>query len=338
MFTGGFVINPVTDQHIPVFIADYVMMGYGTGAVMGVPGQDERDWEFAETYNLPIVRTVQPPDDYEGKAFLGDGPAINSGFLDGMEVDAAKDAIIAWLEARDLGERTVTYKLRDWLFSRQRYWGEPFPIVYDDEGPVALPDDALPVELPEIRDFEPTTSDDPDALPEPPLARASDWVEVELDLAGPKWAGYGRGRQVYLRETNTMPQWAGSCWYYLRYLDPTNEDAMVDPAVERARGPAGRAATVPRRPGSSTSTSAASSTRCCTCCTRASGTRSCSTSVRCRRRSRSSVSSTRVTSWRPRTRTSAARTSKPPRWRSATAGTSRTACRCSASSGRWARV
>ena len=234
MFTGGFVINPVTEQHIPVFIADYVMMGYGTGAVMGVPGQDERDWEFAETYNLPIVRTVQPPDDFEGKAFLGDGPAINSGFLDGMDVDAAKDAIIAWLEEGDLGERTVTYKLRDWLFSRQRYWGEPFPIVYDEHGPVALPDDELPVELPEISDFEPTTSDDPDALPEPPLARATNWVEVELDLHGPEWAGYGRGRQVYLRETNTMPQWAGSCWYYLRYLDPTNEDAMVDPAVERA--------------------------------------------------------------------------------------------------------
>ena len=128
----------------------------------------------------------------------------------------------------------ITYKLRDWLFSRQRYWGEPFPIVYDEYGPVAVPDEMLPVELPEISDFEPTTSDDPDALPEPPLARASDWVEVELDLHGPAWAGYGRGRQVYLRETNTMPQWAGSCWYYLRYLDPTNEDAMVDPAVERA--------------------------------------------------------------------------------------------------------
>jgi leucyl-tRNA synthetase len=234
VFIGGFVINPATDQRIPVFIADYVLMGYGTGAVMGVPGQDERDWDFAETYNLPIVRTVQPPDDFEGKAFLGDGPAINSGFLDGKTVDDAKATIIEWLEANDWGSEAVTYKLRDWLFSRQRYWGEPFPIVYDDEGPVALPDSALPVQLPDISDFEPATSDDPDALPEPPLARATDWVEVALHLEGPEWAGYGRGEQVYLRETNTMPQWAGSCWYYLRYLDPTNEDAMVDPAVERS--------------------------------------------------------------------------------------------------------
>jgi leucyl-tRNA synthetase len=234
VFTGGFVDNPATDRAIPVFIADYVLMGYGTGAVMGVPGQDERDWEFAETYNLPIVRTVQPPDDFAGNAYLGDGPAINSGFLDGKDVAAAKEAIIAWLEETGWGSGAVTYKLHDWLFSRQRYWGEPFPIVYDDEGPVALPDTVLPVELPEIRDFEPTTSDDPDALPEPPLARAADWVEVELDLEGPAWAGYGRGPQVYLRETNTMPQWAGSCWYYLRYLDPTNEDELVDSAVERA--------------------------------------------------------------------------------------------------------
>jgi leucyl-tRNA synthetase len=234
VFIGGFVINPATDRPIPVFIADYVLMGYGTGAVMGVPGQDERDWEFAETYDLPIIRTVQPPDDFEGKAYLGDGPAINSAFLDGMNVAEAKEAIAAWLEESDWGTRAVTYKLRDWLFSRQRYWGEPFPIVYDDEGPVALPDAMLPVELPEISDFEPATSDDPDALPEPPLARAGDWVEVELTLDGPAWAGYGRGKQAYLRETNTMPQWAGSCWYYLRYLDPTNEDAMVDPAVERA--------------------------------------------------------------------------------------------------------
>jgi leucyl-tRNA synthetase len=234
VFTGGFVINPVNDQRIPVFIADYVLMGYGTGAIMAVPGQDERDWEFAETYNLPIIRTVEPPPDFEGKAYLGEGPAINSDFLDGLSIDEAKAAIIAWLEENGWGAGAVTYKLRDWLFSRQRYWGEPFPIVYDEHGPVALPESALPVTLPEMTDFEPTTSDDPDALPEPPLARASDWVEVELDLPGPAWAGLGRGRQVYLRETNTMPQWAGSCWYYLRYLDPTNEDALIDPEVERA--------------------------------------------------------------------------------------------------------
>ena len=243
VFTGGFVVNPANGRRLPVFIADYVLMGYGTGAVMGVPGQDERDWAFAETYNLPIVRTVQPPDDFEGTAYLGEGPAINSDFLDGLGVAAAKVAIITWLEEHGWGSGSVTYKLRDWLFSRQRYWGEPFPIVYDDHGPIALPEALLPVTLPEITDFEPSTSDDPDALPEPPLARAAEWVEVELDLDGPAWAGHGGGRLVYLRETNTMPQWAGSCWYYLRYLDPTNEDAMVDPEVERAwaTGPAGDA-------------------------------------------------------------------------------------------------
>src|SRR5205807_2108533 len=137
-----------------------------------------------------------------------------------------------WLERTGRGRATVTYKLRDWLFSRQRYWGEPFPIVYDDVGPVGLPEEMLPVVLPEITDFEPKTSDDPEAKPEPPLARAIDWVEAELDLQGPAWTGHGQGPRVYLRETNTMPQWAGSCWYYLRYLDPTNEDEIVDRAVE----------------------------------------------------------------------------------------------------------
>ncbi|MGQ0825409.1 MAG: leucine--tRNA ligase [Actinomycetota bacterium] len=233
-FIGAFAINPVNEQRIPVFIADYVLMGYGTGAIMAVPGQDERDWEFAEVFNLPIVRTVEPSADFEGRAFLGDGPAINSEFLDGLSVDDAKVAIIEWLEQNGYGAGAVTYKLRDWLFSRQRYWGEPFPIVYDEYGPVAVPESMLPVELPEVDDFEPKTSDDPDALPEPPLARATDWVEVEMALDGPAWAGHGGGKKVYLRETNTMPQWAGSCWYYLRYLDPTNEDRMVDPAVEQA--------------------------------------------------------------------------------------------------------
>jgi leucyl-tRNA synthetase len=234
VFLGTFAINPANGERIPIFVADYVLMGYGTGAIMAVPGQDERDWEFAEMFGLPIVRTVQPPDAWEGEAYLGDGPAINSGFLDGMNVADAKAAIIEWLAANDHGTAAVTYKLHDWLFSRQRYWGEPFPIVYDEHGPIALPESMLPVALPEMTDFQPRTSDDPDALPEPPLSRASDWVEVELDLDGPKWAGLGAGRHVYLRETNTMPQWAGSCWYYLRYLDPTNEDAMVDPAVEAA--------------------------------------------------------------------------------------------------------
>jgi leucyl-tRNA synthetase len=234
VFIGAFAVNPVNDAKIPVFIADYVLMGYGTGAIMAVPGQDERDWEFAEEFDLPIIRTVQPTPDFDGQAFTGDGPAINSDFLDGLGVADAKARIIEWLEETDYGEGTVTYKLRDWLFSRQRYWGEPFPIVYDDTGlPVALPESMLPVRLPEVTDFEPTTSDNPDALPEPPLARAEGWVTVELDLPGEAWRGYGGGKQRYVRETNTMPQWAGSCWYPLRYLDPTNEDRLVDPEVER---------------------------------------------------------------------------------------------------------
>ncbi|HEY8215985.1 MAG TPA: leucine--tRNA ligase [Acidimicrobiia bacterium] len=228
VFTGAFAHNPANDWVIPIFIADYVLMGYGTGAIMAVPGQDERDWEFAEEFELPIVRTVQPPEGFEGDAYLGDGPAINSGFLDGLPVDEAKARINEWLEESGYGAPAVTYKLRDWLFSRQRYWGEPFPIVYDEHGdPHAVPEHALPVELPDLDDFKPLAlaPDDADSDPEPPLARAESWLEVELDL--------GDGPRRYVRETNTMPQWAGSCWYYLRYLDPTNEDALVDPEVDR---------------------------------------------------------------------------------------------------------
>jgi leucyl-tRNA synthetase len=226
VFIGAFAINPTTKEKIPIFIADYVLMGYGTGAIMAVPAQDERDWEFAEQFGLPVIRTVQPPEGFDGKAYLGDGPAINSGPLDGLNVADAKRKMIEGLERGGWGRGTTTYKLRDWLFSRQRYWGEPFPIVYDDDDrPLAVPDSMLPVELPEVVDFAPHVSDDPDALPEPPLSRAEDWVFTELDL--------GDGPRKYRRETNTMPQWAGSCWYYLRYLDPTNEDAMVDPHVER---------------------------------------------------------------------------------------------------------
>ncbi len=225
VFTGAFATNPVNGTQIPVFIADYVLMGYGTGAIMAVPGQDERDWEFAEVFDLPIIRTVQPPDDWDGKAYVGDGPAINSEFLDGLGVDEAKRSIIAWLEEQGSGEGTITYKLRDWLFSRQRYWGEPFPIVYGpDEEPQAVPEDALPVQLPELIDWAPRALD-VDSPPEPPLGRADEWVSVELDL--------GDGPETYIRELNTMPQWAGSCWYYLRYLDPTNELHLVDPEVER---------------------------------------------------------------------------------------------------------
>jgi leucyl-tRNA synthetase len=240
VFVGAFATNPVNGARIPVFIADYVLAGYGTGAIMAVPGQDERDWEFAEVFDLPIVRTVQPAAGFDGKAYTGEGPAINSGFLDGLAVAAAKKKIIEWLEANGHGQGAVTYRLRDWLFSRQRYWGEPFPIVYDETGlPVALPDSMLPVELPEIADFSPKTFDPDDAnsIPETPLSRAREWVEVELDIRPPggthspdKTAG---GPKRYTRETNVMPQWAGSSWYELRYLDPTNDQAMVDPANER---------------------------------------------------------------------------------------------------------
>jgi leucyl-tRNA synthetase len=227
VFTGAYAVNPTNDARMPIFIADYVLAGYGTGAIMAVPGQDQRDWDFAQEFDLPIIRTVQPPDDFDGEAHLGDGPAINSGFLDGLDVAAAKERITAWLEETGTGRATVTYKLRDWLFSRQRYWGEPFPIVYDDAGlPVALPESLLPVTLPEVDDFEPRiVADDAETLPAPPLARAEHWVTVELDL--------GDGAKTYLRELNTMPQWAGSCWYYLRYLDPTNENELVSPEVER---------------------------------------------------------------------------------------------------------
>ena len=227
VFTGAYAVNPANGEHIPVFIADYVLMGYGTGAIMAVPGQDERDWEFAEEFDLPIIRTVEPTAGFDGKAFTGEGPAINSDFLDGLGIADAKRRMIDWLEAEGRGERTVTYKLRDWLFSRQRYWGEPFPIVFDeDDMPLALPESMLPVELPDLIEWTPTTSEDnEDSIPEPPLGRAAEWREVELDLGG--------GTKTYRRELNTMPNWAGSCWYYLRYLDPTNENAFCGRATER---------------------------------------------------------------------------------------------------------
>ena len=231
VFTGAYAVNPVNGEQIPVFIADYVLIGYGTGAIMAVPGQDDRDWEFAETFGLPIVRTVQPPEGHEGP-FLGEGPAINSAndsvSLDGLGVDDAKATIIAWLEQQGAGSGTTTYRLRDWLFSRQRYWGEPFPIVYDEGGhPIALPDSMLPVDLPEVPDFSPRTfePDDVTSEPEPPLGRVAEWVNVELDL--------GDGPKMYRRETNTMPNWAGSSWYELRYTDPNNADVLADPENER---------------------------------------------------------------------------------------------------------
>jgi leucyl-tRNA synthetase len=232
VFTGSYAVNPATSERIPVFVADYVLMGYGTGSIMAVPGQDERDWEYAEKFGLPIVRTVRPPADFNGEAYVGEGPAINSAndeiSLNGMGVAEAKAAIIEWLEAKGLGQGTITYRLRDWLFSRQRYWGEPFPIVYDEHDmPIAIPDELLPVDLPDVPDYSPKTFEAGDVTsePEPPLARVPEWVEVELDL--------GDGPKRYRRDTNTMPNWAGSCWYYLRYVDPTNDEVIVDPENDR---------------------------------------------------------------------------------------------------------
>ena len=233
LFTGRFAVNPVNGQRIPIFIADYVTLGYGTGAVMAVPSGDQRDWEFAKAHNLPIVETVIPESDHDGaSAWTGDGEVINSAnseiSLNGMTVADAKTAITEWLEAKGLGEATVNYRLRDWLFSRQRYWGEPFPIVYNETGmPIALPEEMLPIELPEVTDYSPKALDpeDRNSDPVPPLARATDWASVEVDL--------GDGTKVYRRELNVMPQWAGSCWYEMRYLDPANHDRFVGEEVER---------------------------------------------------------------------------------------------------------
>ncbi|WP_448613232.1 leucine--tRNA ligase [Modestobacter sp. URMC 112] len=232
VWLGTTAVNPVTGADLPVFIADYVLTGYGTGAIMAVPGEDTRDWEFADAFGLPVVRTVQPPADFAGGAYTGTGPMINSSnerlSLDGLDKAAAIETVTDWLVRHGHGEATTTFKLRDWLFSRQRYWGEPFPIVYDaDDLPVAVPESMLPVLLPEVDDYSPKTfaDDDETSAPEPPLSRAADWVTVTLDL--------GDGPRTYRRETNTMPNWAGSCWYYLRYLDPSDDQRFVDPELER---------------------------------------------------------------------------------------------------------
>lgn len=223
VFTGAFAVNPANEERIPVFIADYVLMGYGTGAIMAVPGQDERDWEFAEVFDLPIVRTVRPPEGFEGKAYVGEGPAINSAFLDGLGVEEAKDRIIEWLEANDAGEGAISYKLHDWLFSRQRYWGEPIPILHGPDGElVAVPDDHLPLRLPDVEDYRPRVGLDESSEPVPALDRApGEWKTVEIDGV------------TYRRELNTMPQWAGSCWYYLRFADPDNDGAPIGPEADR---------------------------------------------------------------------------------------------------------
>ena len=222
VFLGSYATNPANGQQIPVFIADYVLLGYGTGAIMAVPGHDQRDWEFAAEFGLPIIEVIAGGD-VSQQAHTGDGLLVNSGYLDGLGVTVAKEAITARLEADGRGRARVEYKLRDWLFARQRYWGEPFPIVYDADGRAhPLPDALLPVELPDIADYAPVMfdPDDPDSEPSPPLNKAGDWVHVELDL--------GDGLRSYTRDTNVMPQWAGSSWYELRYADPHNSEQFCD--------------------------------------------------------------------------------------------------------------
>jgi leucyl-tRNA synthetase len=245
--TGAFARNPVTGGDIPIWIADYVLMGYGTGAIMAVPSGDERDFAFARTYQLPIVATQQPTPEWFAaagidatlncsewpNAYVGDGAYVNSSndsisLAQYNTVADAKSAMNTWLTQQGCGEAAITYKLRDWLFARQRYWGEPFPIVFDADGnPHAVPDKQLPVLLPELADFKPQGLDPNDAVTEPipPLARTPEWAVVELDL--------GDGLKTYRREVNVMPQWAGSCWYELRYLDPTNTESFVNKEVEK---------------------------------------------------------------------------------------------------------
>jgi leucyl-tRNA synthetase len=223
-FTGAYAVNPVNGNKIPIWISDYVLISYGTGAIMSVPAHDDRDFEFAKKFNLPIIQVVLPGDSELAKqaaagqlCFTGDGSAINSGPFNGLSTPQFKEKITAWLEEKGLGKKAVNYKLRDWLFSRQRYWGEPFPIMHSEDGRiVALDESQLPLSLPEVVDYKPTGTG------EPPLAKAKDWVSVTLP----------DGTKAR-RETNTMPQWAGSCWYYLRYTDPKNDKAAFDPEKEK---------------------------------------------------------------------------------------------------------
>ncbi|MDN5885330.1 MAG: leucine--tRNA ligase, partial [Corynebacterium casei] len=232
VFIGAYATNPVNGKQIPIFIGDYVLMGYGTGAIMAVPAHDTRDYEFATEFELPITEVVAGGDITE-EAYTGEGTVVNSANDDGLDINglSKSDAIaktIEWLESKDLGVEKIQYKLRDWLFARQRYWGEPFPIVYDEDGQAhALPESMLPIELPEVEDYRPV-SFDPDAAdsePQPPLAKAKEWIAVELDL--------GEGTKTYYRDANVMPQWAGSSFYQLRYIDPVNDEAVVDIENER---------------------------------------------------------------------------------------------------------
>ena len=224
-FTGAYAVNPVNETKIPIWISDYVLISYGTGAIMAVPAHDDRDFEFAKKFNLAIIQVVDPPEVEQkelvkqGKlCFTGDGTAINSGDFTGLKTPEFKERISKWLEEKGLGKKAINYKLRDWLFSRQRYWGEPIPLVHCDKcGIVALPESVLPVKLPEVKDYTPP------ATGEPPLAKATDWLKTTCPQCG----------EIALRETNTMPQWAGSCWYYLRYIDPDNNSRCCDAAKEK---------------------------------------------------------------------------------------------------------
>lgn len=232
VFLGSYATNPVNSKKLPVFTADYVLTGYGTGAIMAVPAHDERDYEYAQVFGLPITEVVAGGD-ISTTAHTGEGTYVNSANDDGLDLTGkskaeAIAATIAWLAARERGVEKIQYKLRDWLFARQRYWGEPFPIVYDEAGrPHAIPEDQLPVELPEVDDYQPVSfdPDDQNTEPQPPLAKAREWIEVEMDL--------GEGTKTYYRDANVMPQWAGSSWYQMRYIDPTNSDAFCDIDNER---------------------------------------------------------------------------------------------------------
>jgi leucyl-tRNA synthetase len=212
IFTGACAVNPASGERIPIWIADYVLLGYGTGAIMGVPAHDERDLEFAKKFNLPIVVVVQPPGDEPAVGFTGEGVAVNSPIINGLTSSDAKKKITAWLVERSLGKGAVNYKLRDWLFSRQRYWGEPFPIIWEDGSHRSLGENELPVMPPPLEDYKPTGTG------EPPLSKAKDWVRYSEKAA---------------RETNVMPQWAGSCWYYLRFCDPHDDRRFVGEQAER---------------------------------------------------------------------------------------------------------
>lgn len=222
VFTGAYAVNPVNNAEIPIWISDYVLMGYGTGAIMAVPAHDERDWEFATKYHIPIIEVVKPAgnetSDITKEAFSSEGVAVNSDFINGLKTEKAKKKVIEWLEAKGLGKGTVQYKLRDWLFSRQRFWGEPFPIIHLEDGTVKLlPEDELPVMLPEVENYKTIGTG------ESPLAGISEWVNTTDPETG----------KPAKRETNTMPQWAGSCWYYLRFLDPNNDKEFVNKEAEK---------------------------------------------------------------------------------------------------------